>query len=391
MNELVGRIRAEFLEMPGLRLTLTQASRLWGLDEGASRRVIDVLFGSSFLRGRRAARSLASESDALGPWCLVLVFVRPRSVVLGLPYLQRTRMKTGHKSNLGMRTKPQEPRTKTAGSQKVRVRPGEIRVDADEHDRGAARQEPARHQLLADQGARHRHVLTDLGVNRPDPQYSDRRRAVSSRSHAAMIGARGRSADSRRAVPPPRVTATIARASLRLASVTAASQIACVGSLPRPIAATGHWSRIPDSASAMIASSVCTARTGNAPAAVSPASMIASTPSSTALAASLTSARVGRGSVRHGFEHLRGKDHRDAAAPGAQRDVLLRRGHTLERHLQPEIAARHHHAVARRQNLVELRRAPAAVRSSRPAARRRGRRRSSARGPAADRPRSGRS
>ena len=50
MNELVGRIRAEFLEMPGLRLTVTQASRLWGLDEGVCRRVIDVLIGSSFLR-----------------------------------------------------------------------------------------------------------------------------------------------------------------------------------------------------------------------------------------------------------------------------------------------------------------------------------------------------
>ena len=50
MNELVGRIRAEFLEMPGLRLTVTQASRLWGLDEGSCRQVIDVLIGSSFLR-----------------------------------------------------------------------------------------------------------------------------------------------------------------------------------------------------------------------------------------------------------------------------------------------------------------------------------------------------
>jgi hypothetical protein len=50
MNELVGRIRAEFLEMPGLRLTVAQASRLWGLDEGACRNVIDVLVGSSFLR-----------------------------------------------------------------------------------------------------------------------------------------------------------------------------------------------------------------------------------------------------------------------------------------------------------------------------------------------------
>jgi hypothetical protein len=50
MNELVGRIRAEFLEMPGLRLTVAQASRLWGLDEHACRYVIDVLVGASFLR-----------------------------------------------------------------------------------------------------------------------------------------------------------------------------------------------------------------------------------------------------------------------------------------------------------------------------------------------------
>jgi hypothetical protein len=54
MNELVGRIRAEFLEMPGLRLTVTQASRLWGLDEGSCRRVIDVLIGTSFLRWTKA-------------------------------------------------------------------------------------------------------------------------------------------------------------------------------------------------------------------------------------------------------------------------------------------------------------------------------------------------
>jgi hypothetical protein len=50
MNELAGRIRAEFLEMPGLRLTIAQACRLWGLEEGACRTVVDVLVGSSFLR-----------------------------------------------------------------------------------------------------------------------------------------------------------------------------------------------------------------------------------------------------------------------------------------------------------------------------------------------------
>ena len=30
---LVHRVRGEFLEMPGLRLTRAQAQRLWGLDE----------------------------------------------------------------------------------------------------------------------------------------------------------------------------------------------------------------------------------------------------------------------------------------------------------------------------------------------------------------------
>ena len=41
------------------------------------------------------------------------------------------------------------------------------------------------------------------------------------------------------------------------------------------------------------------------------------------------------------------------AARGA-RDVLLRARHPLERHLETEIAARHHHRVARRENLVEV-------------------------------------
>jgi len=66
MNELVGRIRSEFLEMPGLRLTVTQASRLWGLDEGSCRRVIDVLIGSSFLRWTPGG-AVARADDEGGP------------------------------------------------------------------------------------------------------------------------------------------------------------------------------------------------------------------------------------------------------------------------------------------------------------------------------------
>lgn len=47
---LVDRIRGEFLEMPGLQLTLPQAAKLWGLEPVACRDVVDVLVESSFLR-----------------------------------------------------------------------------------------------------------------------------------------------------------------------------------------------------------------------------------------------------------------------------------------------------------------------------------------------------
>jgi hypothetical protein len=47
---LVTRIRGEFMEMPGLQLTLPQAERLWGLDAQACQAVIDALVESAFLR-----------------------------------------------------------------------------------------------------------------------------------------------------------------------------------------------------------------------------------------------------------------------------------------------------------------------------------------------------
>ena len=49
--ELVARrIREEFREMPGLRLSLSQATRLWGLDHEVCLTVIDRLVASAFLR-----------------------------------------------------------------------------------------------------------------------------------------------------------------------------------------------------------------------------------------------------------------------------------------------------------------------------------------------------
>jgi len=49
-HRLVHRVKSEFIEMPGLQLTLPQAARLWGLDHDSSRQVIDSLVEVSFLR-----------------------------------------------------------------------------------------------------------------------------------------------------------------------------------------------------------------------------------------------------------------------------------------------------------------------------------------------------
>ena len=47
------RIRAEYLEMPGLHLTKRQAQRLWGLDESTCAAVLVALEKEKFLRRTR--------------------------------------------------------------------------------------------------------------------------------------------------------------------------------------------------------------------------------------------------------------------------------------------------------------------------------------------------
>jgi hypothetical protein len=44
------RVYAEYMEMPGLLLTVRQASRLWHLDLEVSQQVLDALVESAFLR-----------------------------------------------------------------------------------------------------------------------------------------------------------------------------------------------------------------------------------------------------------------------------------------------------------------------------------------------------
>jgi hypothetical protein len=50
---LLARIRSEFLEMPGLHLTVAQAQRLWGLDEPTCREILAALVDMRFLARRR--------------------------------------------------------------------------------------------------------------------------------------------------------------------------------------------------------------------------------------------------------------------------------------------------------------------------------------------------
>jgi hypothetical protein len=50
LEGIVSRIREEFREMPGLRLTPAQATRLWGMKQDDCRKVIDVLVAAEYLR-----------------------------------------------------------------------------------------------------------------------------------------------------------------------------------------------------------------------------------------------------------------------------------------------------------------------------------------------------
>jgi hypothetical protein len=50
--QLLRRIKAEYIEMPGLRLTVAQAGRLWGLDAPACRDLLERLSTERFLHRR---------------------------------------------------------------------------------------------------------------------------------------------------------------------------------------------------------------------------------------------------------------------------------------------------------------------------------------------------
>ena len=57
----IQRVKAEFLEMPGLTLTVAQASRLWALDAGFCMAVLGALEEARFLV--RTRHSAFARSD----------------------------------------------------------------------------------------------------------------------------------------------------------------------------------------------------------------------------------------------------------------------------------------------------------------------------------------
>jgi hypothetical protein len=63
-STLEQRARGEFLEMPGLQLTIPQAARLWGLDTSSCHRVVTALVGSAFLRWTRDGK--VARADHFG-------------------------------------------------------------------------------------------------------------------------------------------------------------------------------------------------------------------------------------------------------------------------------------------------------------------------------------
>ncbi len=61
IDDLIRRVRSEYLEMPGLRLTSGQASRLWGLDSRTCQRLLDTLMDARFLMRTTDGRYIRAE------------------------------------------------------------------------------------------------------------------------------------------------------------------------------------------------------------------------------------------------------------------------------------------------------------------------------------------
>ena len=64
IQDVVRRIRGEFLEMPGLRLTPAQARRLWRLDQAACDAVLGALVDARFLAKTRDGAFIRQDGSS---------------------------------------------------------------------------------------------------------------------------------------------------------------------------------------------------------------------------------------------------------------------------------------------------------------------------------------
>ena len=65
-EQTLNRICGEYLEMPGLRLTIKQAQRLWGLDEATCTQSLEFLTQAGFL-ARRGHDTYVRLTDGAAP------------------------------------------------------------------------------------------------------------------------------------------------------------------------------------------------------------------------------------------------------------------------------------------------------------------------------------
>lgn len=63
-NATLWRIRGEYREMPGLKLTVPQAARLWHLDQPSIEQLLNVLVADGVLRRTAAGAYLVQSGRA---------------------------------------------------------------------------------------------------------------------------------------------------------------------------------------------------------------------------------------------------------------------------------------------------------------------------------------
>lgn len=84
-QQVLDRIRAEFLEMPGMRLKLEQVQRLCGVDATISAAVLDSLVAVGFLRRNPDGTYARATEDS----------IRPRPLRAELPFPAHTTRRAG--------------------------------------------------------------------------------------------------------------------------------------------------------------------------------------------------------------------------------------------------------------------------------------------------------